>query len=117
MRNLLPTLAALVLMAVSVPPSLAQEKKNLRMVFVSLAWNSEIPFRVAMARGFFKQQGLQIEPILIRGGPAAIAALVSGEVDYAAIGLLDKNFALDRVINDRILKIAQRELRAEGRIK
>ena len=48
------------------------------MVFVSLAWNSEIPFRVALARGFFKSQGLQIEPILIRGGPAAIAALVSG---------------------------------------
>jgi ABC-type nitrate/sulfonate/bicarbonate transport system substrate-binding protein len=66
--------------------SFAQEKKNIRMVFVSLAWNSEIPFRVALARGFFKQQGLQVEPILIRGGPAAIAALVSGQVDYAAIG-------------------------------
>jgi len=66
--------------------SLAQEKKNVRMVFVSLAWNSEIPFRVALARGFFKQQGLSVEPILIRGGPAAIAALVSGEVDFAAIG-------------------------------
>ena len=66
--------------------SSAQEKKNVRMVFVSLAWNSEIPFRAALARGYFKQQGLQIEPILIRGGPAAIAALVSGEVDFAAIG-------------------------------
>ena len=64
----------------------AQEKKNLRMVFVSLAWNSEIPFRVALARGFFKAQGIQIEPILIRGGPAAIAALTSGEVDFASIG-------------------------------
>ena len=65
---------------------MAQEKKLLRVVFVSLSWNSEIPFRVAMARGFFKSQGLQIEPIFIRGGPAAIAALVSGEVDFASIG-------------------------------
>src|SRR5512144_55420 len=64
----------------------AQEKKNIRMVFVSLAWNSEIPFRAALARGFFKAQGLQVEPILIRGGPAAIAALASGEVDFASIG-------------------------------
>ena len=40
---------------------LAQEKKNVRMVFVSLAWNSEIPFRVALARGFFKSQGIQID--------------------------------------------------------
>ena len=30
-------------------------------------------------------------------------------------GLLDKNFTLDRVINDRILKIAQQELRTEGK--
>lgn len=64
----------------------AQEKKNLRMVFVSLAWNSELPYRVAQARGYYKAQGLSIEPILIRGGPAAIAALVSGEVDFAGIG-------------------------------
>src|SRR5919108_3985592 len=65
---------------------MAQEKRSLRVVFVSLSWNSEIPFRAAMARDFFKSQGLQIEPIFIRGGPAAIAALVSGEVDFASIG-------------------------------
>ena len=65
---------------------LAQEKKLLRVVFVSLSWNSEIPVRVALARGIFKAQGLQIEPIFIRGGPAAMAALLSGEVDFASIG-------------------------------
>ena len=72
----------------AVAPTLAdaQEKRNVRMVFVSLAWNSEIPFRIALARGFFKAQAIQVEPILIRGGPAAIAALTSGEVDYASIG-------------------------------
>ena len=85
-RNLLRIIACLMFLVMSGQPSVAQEKKNIRMVFVSLAWNSEIPFRVALARGFFKQQGLQVEPILIRGGPAAIAALVSGQVDYAAIG-------------------------------
>lgn len=85
-RNLLRIIACLLFLTLNAHLALSQEKKNLRMVFVSLAWNSEIPFRVALARGFFKQQGLQIEPILIRGGPAAIAALVSGEVDFAAIG-------------------------------
>jgi ABC-type nitrate/sulfonate/bicarbonate transport system substrate-binding protein len=64
----------------------AQEKKNLRVVFTSLAWNSEIPFRIALARGFFKSQGLEIQPIFVRGGPVAMAALVSGEVDFAQIG-------------------------------
>lgn len=70
----------------SARPSLAQEKSDIRMVFVSLAWNSELPFRAALVRGFFKTQGLHVEPILIRGGPAAIAALASGEADFASIG-------------------------------
>jgi NitT/TauT family transport system substrate-binding protein len=85
-RVLLRITMAILLVLLSAGVAVTQEKKSIRMVFVSLAWNSEIPFRAALARGFFKQQGLNIEPILIRGGPAAIAALVSGEVDYAAIG-------------------------------
>ena len=32
-------------------------------------------------------------------------------------GLVDKKFTLDRVINDRILKQAQAELRGEGKLK
>ena len=79
-------MAAIMLALCAAAPSQAQEKKNIRMVFVSLAWNSELPFRAALARGYFKSQSLQIEPILIRGGPAAIAALISGEVDFASIG-------------------------------
>jgi ABC-type nitrate/sulfonate/bicarbonate transport system substrate-binding protein len=66
--------------------SSAQEKKSLRVVFTGLAWNSELPFRVALARGFFKAQGLEIQPIFVRGGPAALAALSSGEVEFAEIG-------------------------------
>jgi ABC-type nitrate/sulfonate/bicarbonate transport system substrate-binding protein len=67
-------------------PANSQEKKNLRVVFTGLAWNSELPFRVALARGFFRAQGLDIQPIFVRGGPAALAALSSGEVDFAEIG-------------------------------
>lgn len=66
--------------------SQAQEKKVVRVVFVSFSWNSELPVRVAQAKGYFKAQGLTVEPIFIRGGPAAIAALVSGDVDFGSIG-------------------------------
>jgi ABC-type nitrate/sulfonate/bicarbonate transport system substrate-binding protein len=75
---------ALFLFSASFSP--AQERRNLRIVFVSLSWNNQLPFRIAIAKGFFKEQGLTVEPILIRGGPAAIAALVSGDVDVASIG-------------------------------
>lgn len=64
----------------------AQEKKTVRLVIVSLSWNSEIPLKVAMARGFFREQGLLLEPIFIRGGPAALAAMVSGDADFGSIG-------------------------------
>ncbi len=64
----------------------AQEKKNLRVVFVSLSWNAQLPFRIATAKGFFKEQGLTVEPIFVRGGPIAITSLISGNVDFASIG-------------------------------
>ena len=66
--------------------SQAQEKKLARIVFVSFSWNSELPFRIAVAKGYFRAQGIAVEPIFIRGGPAAIAALVSGDADFANIG-------------------------------
>lgn len=70
------------------PPSSggAQEKKQIRVIFTSHTWTSSLPFRAALTRGFFKAQGLSVEPIFIRGGPAAIAALVSGSADFGTIG-------------------------------
>src|SRR5262245_66467548 len=68
------------------PVTHAQEKKNLRIVFVSLSWNNQLPIRVAIAKGFFKDQGLTLEPIFVRGGPVAITALISGNVDFASVG-------------------------------
>lgn len=64
----------------------AQEKKTIRVAFVSLSWHQELPFRVARVKGYFQEQGLALEPILIRGGPAAIAAIASGGVDFGSIG-------------------------------
>ncbi|HEY1373645.1 MAG TPA: ABC transporter substrate-binding protein [Candidatus Binatia bacterium] len=76
----------LILLPPAARQSAAQEKKSVRVAFVSLSWHQELPFRAALVRGFFKEQGLAIEPILIRGGPAAIAALASGGVDFGSIG-------------------------------
>jgi NitT/TauT family transport system substrate-binding protein len=67
-------------------PAQAQEKKNLRLVSVSLSWNNQLPYRIAIAKGFFQEQGLTVEQIFVRGGPTAIAALVSGNVEFGSIG-------------------------------
>ena len=79
-------LLILILFLSSVASSSAQEKKTLRIVFVSLSWNNQLPFRIAIAKGFFKDQGLTVEPIFVRGGPTALAALISGDVDFASVG-------------------------------
>ena len=91
-QNLKASLYFLLVLFLSLFPALsprqadAQEKKVLRVAFVSLSWHQELPFRAARVKGYFKEQGLTIEPILIRGGPAAIAALASGDVDFGSIG-------------------------------
>jgi NitT/TauT family transport system substrate-binding protein len=77
---------ALLALIVQTTTVYSQEKKNLRVVFVSLSWNAQLPFRIASAKGFFKEQGLTVEQIFVRGGPIAIASLVSGNVDFASIG-------------------------------
>jgi ABC-type nitrate/sulfonate/bicarbonate transport system substrate-binding protein len=78
--------ATIALFFAEAAPLQSQEKKNVRLVLVSLSWNSEIPLRTAIARGYFKEQGLSFEPIFIRGGPAALAAMVSGDADFGSIG-------------------------------
>jgi NitT/TauT family transport system substrate-binding protein len=79
-------LLVLILFLSSAALASAQEKKTLRIVFVSLSWNNQLPFRIAVTKGFFKDQGLTVEPIFVRGGPTALAALISGDVDFASVG-------------------------------
>lgn len=60
-RLLVAILLLLFALGLDVSPSSRQEKKSIRFVTVSLGWNSALPFRVTIARGLFKQQGLQVE--------------------------------------------------------
>ncbi len=46
-----------------------------------------IPYVVANAGGHFKKEGLEVELVYMRGGQAAMQALVGGAVDYAATSL------------------------------
>jgi len=54
------------------PHARAQEKKNLRVVFVSLSWNNQLPIRVAMSKGFFKDQGLHSSRSSSAAGPSRL---------------------------------------------
>ena len=75
------------------------------------------------------ESGLQGDPDIVSAAWDLYAPGLTADLSIATAGLqqmldediragvVDKNFTLDRVINDRILKIAQQELRAEGKLK
>jgi sulfonate transport system substrate-binding protein len=46
-----------------------------------------IPYVVAKADGHFQKEGLEVELVYMRGGSAAMQALVGGAVDYSATSL------------------------------
>jgi NitT/TauT family transport system substrate-binding protein len=46
-----------------------------------------IPYVVATSAGHFRKEGLEVELVYMRGGQAAMQALVGGAVDYAATSL------------------------------
>ena len=42
---------------------------------------TEVPFKIAQAKGFYREEGLDVEMILIRGA-LGVTALLGGSVDY-----------------------------------
>jgi ABC-type nitrate/sulfonate/bicarbonate transport system substrate-binding protein len=50
---------------------------------VSAASIAEVPFRIANIKGFYKEEGLDVEVILIRGA-VGMQALLGGSVDYTS---------------------------------
>jgi ABC-type nitrate/sulfonate/bicarbonate transport system substrate-binding protein len=60
-------------------PASAQLKKvRLSMPTVAI---TEVPFKIAQAKGFYREEGLDVEMIVIRGA-LGVTALLGGSVDY-----------------------------------
>lgn len=72
---------ALFFLALGAKPLPAQLKK-VRFAVAALAV-SELPFKLAQLKGFYREEGLDVEMILIRGA-VGIQALVGGSVDYSS---------------------------------
>lgn len=70
-----------VFLAVEPPPLSAQSKKaRFSVSAISIA---EIPFKIAQVKGFYREEGLNVEVILIRGA-VGLQALLGGSVDYTS---------------------------------
>lgn len=75
------TLASLILLLLSSPVTDAQPLR-IAIGAVSVA---HVPGIIALEGGYFAQQNLQPELIMIRGGPQTVAALVGGDVGFAQV--------------------------------
>src|SRR5688572_2569215 len=62
-------------------PAYAQLKK-IRFSTTSIAV-TELQFRIAYLKGFYREEGLDLETLLIRGS-VGMQALIGGSVDYAS---------------------------------
>src|ERR1041385_6177891 len=62
-------------------PASAQLKK-IRFSTTSIAV-TELQFRIAQMKGFYREEGIDLETVLIRGS-VGMQALIGGSVDYAS---------------------------------
>ena len=73
--------AALCWLALSCDPVHAQAPKKIKITMPTVALSMS-PVYLAKARGYFAEEGLDVEMIATRGGGPDIQALIAGEADF-----------------------------------
>jgi len=81
MRNAAAGIFTFVFLILASSPALPQIKK-IRFSTSSIAV-IELQFRIAQLKGFYREEGLELETLLIRGS-VGMQALIGGSVDYAS---------------------------------
>jgi ABC-type nitrate/sulfonate/bicarbonate transport system substrate-binding protein len=84
MTQALSWLVAVLVGSFTVPPT-AVNAKSLTFAYQTPTLSGTLPIFAAVEMGLFAAQNLEVKPVFVRGGPTALAALISGDVDYATI--------------------------------
>jgi len=77
----LSAISGVALAALGAAPAAAMDKVKVGVFPVS----SSLPYFVAKERGFFKEQNIETEMVRLIGGPPNVAALITGQIDVAAV--------------------------------
>jgi len=81
----------------------AQATPKIRVGFWPIA--SGLPFFVAIEKGYFKEAGLEIEPIKFAGAQQVMEAMLSGRSDGSANGTGSANLAIGEIAQPGLFKI------------
>ena len=63
----------------------AAAAKTINVAYPSPSWNTSLPVSMAKEFGLFTAEGLEVQPVYVRGGPVVMAALLGGDADFAVI--------------------------------
>ena len=61
------------------------EAKSVTFAYQTPTLSGTLPLVAAVELGFFAAEGLEVKPVFVRGGPTAMAAVISGDVDYTLV--------------------------------
>jgi NitT/TauT family transport system substrate-binding protein len=78
-----PTAVSFLIVALAFTLGFDADAKTLNVAYPSPSWNTSLPVSTAREFGMYTAEGLEVRPIYVRGGPIVLAALMSGEADYA----------------------------------
>lgn len=80
---------AVIVFALSIFPHArtARATEHVRLAYISDSPGSSAPYWIAKEAGFYKEYGLDVEPIFINGSTRGIQSLIAGDLDFAgAVG-------------------------------
>ena len=90
--------------ALAVPRfSLAQPSAKLRIGYWPIA--AGLPFYVAVEKGYFKEAGVEVEPLKFAGAQQVMEAMLSGRADGSANGTGSANLAIGEIASPGLFKI------------
>ncbi len=99
MKKIITLLSSVLLLAVLSSASMAAEKLKIGWVYAM----ANAPILVADKKGYFKDQGLEVELLQFNSGPLVHQALAAGELDMAYIGSPPVYHWFSRGLDSRIL--------------
>ena len=95
--------AAGVLGLAALPAARAQAAPKLRIGFWPVA--AGLPFFAAVEKGYFKEAGLDVEPLKFAGAQQVMEAMLSGRSDGSANGTGSANLAIGEIAQPGLFKI------------
>jgi NitT/TauT family transport system substrate-binding protein len=95
--------AGAVLGALGLPRARAQSGTKFRIGYWPIA--AGLPFYVALERGFFKDAGVDVEPLKFAGAQQVMEAMLSGRADGSANGTGSANLAIGEIASPGLFKI------------